>query len=398
MTPSMIQPQPPAAASDPPTAVATAALTIDSGDCFVSLSFDLAFSVDLARAGQLVTGRIPGARIADSRAETSSFTFRPPPLVFDQPADPIKVGPQSTEPGVRCIIHQFGAASFVYRIRLRGSLDELVQLSDRVYDNKLLMADARRRNDALLAAAAPALLRAAPSPLTEDYVVFHFRAVSPPTSPEDLVQRHAMKLAQVLRSEPRELSPQEVADALDGRMSLTPADLTIVDWNAAIILQADPPPDRVADEVPTAGDIRAVLEFANIALLELRFLDDQLDTAMDKPADVASRRVWQRRLLRRPMGAELRQLSELQTDAATLFDAVNNSFKLVGDPYLARLFRLASRQLHLDEWDATIRGRLDTAESIYSKISNFQTTRRMEILEWIIVLLIAFEVVMAFFR
>jgi hypothetical protein len=107
-----------------------------------------------------------------------------------------------------------------------------------------------------------------------------------------------------------------------------------------------------------------------------------------------TRRVWNHRSLRRPLGSELRRLAELQADAATLFDAVGNSFKLVGDPYLARLYRIASRQLHLEEWDTSIRRRLATAESIYSKITDYHTTRRMEILEWIVILLIALEIVL----
>jgi hypothetical protein len=41
-------------------------------------------------------------------------------------------------------------------------------------------------------------------------------------------------------------------------------DLTIVDWNAALIV------DREGD------DIRAVLEFANVELLEMRYLDQKI--------------------------------------------------------------------------------------------------------------------------
>jgi hypothetical protein len=44
--------------------------------------------------------------------------------------------------------------------------------------------------------------------------------------------------------------------------------MTIVDWDAAFVLDPDP------------EDVRAVLEFANVQLLEMRWLDLQLDDAI----------------------------------------------------------------------------------------------------------------------
>jgi hypothetical protein len=351
----------------------------------------------LERAAALLARALPEAVPEQTRVSAVAFEFRPPPLFFDQPGEPIEVGACRTLPHVQCILHRFGAASFVYRIPLPATLDGLVPLSDALYDHPALKADAVRRAAALIETLRPALSRPGLAPLSEDYAVFHLRETSPPVSPDSLLADHALTLAQILRSEPRPLSPQEVADALESRSSLTPADLAIVDWNAALIIQADPDPALLQDQSPTPTDIRAVLEFANISLLELRFLDDRLDRALDLPIESVSRPIWGRRL-RRPLGSELRRLSELQADAAALFDAVTNSYKMVGDPYLARLFRMAAHQLRLQEWDASIRNRLATAESIYSKITDFHTTRRMEILEWIIILLIAFEVVMAFVR
>jgi uncharacterized Rmd1/YagE family protein len=75
---------------------------------------------------------------------------------------------------------------------------------------------------------------------------------------------------------------------------------------------------------------------------------------------------------------------------------VNNALKLLGDQYLARVYRLASQRFHLSEWDASILRKLQTLESIYEKVSDQAASYRMEILEWIIILLIAFEIVWPF--
>jgi len=79
-------------------------------------------------------------------------------------------------------------------------------------------------------------------------------------------------------------------------------------------------------------------------------------------------------------------------DNAILFEGVNNTLKLLGDQYLARVYRLANKRFHLDEWDTSIIRKLQTLESIYEKISNQATNRRMEVLEWAIVILIAFSI------
>jgi uncharacterized Rmd1/YagE family protein len=68
----------------------------------------------------------------------------------------------------------------------------------------------------------------------------------------------------------------------------------------------------------------------------------------------------------------------------------------LGDQYLARAYRLTSRRFHLDDWDSSILRKLQTLESIYEKISDQASTRRMELLEWVIILLIAFSIVLEF--
>jgi hypothetical protein len=102
---------------------------------------------------------------------------------------------------------------------------------------------------------------------------------------------------------------------------------------------------------------------------------------------------------RRPGGgapADLQEISQWQVDSAILFEGVNNALKLLGDQYLARLYRMVAERFHLTEWDASILRKLDTLESIYQKISDRVATRRMEVLEWIIIVLIAVSIVLPF--
>jgi hypothetical protein len=94
--------------------------------------------------------------------------------------------------------------------------------------------------------------------------------------------------------------------------------------------------------------------------------------------------------------ADLHRVVHMQVESAMLFEGVNNALKLLGDQYLARMYWLVSQRFHLAEWDASIIRKLHTLESIYEKISDRATTQRMEVLEWIIIILIAVSIVLPF--
>jgi len=189
----------------------------------------------------------------------------------------------------------------------------------------------------------------------------------------------AETVAQVLRGAPHPLSQQEIADATALRLSFGPNDATIIDTDAAILFD------------PEGEDVRDLIEFANTQLLEMRFLDHELDDVLEGAYETLLGRRWRRWRLA-PVSPDLRSLARLQLDAAILFEQVTNALKLVGDQFLARVYALASRRFHLAEWDTSISRKLQTIDSIYEKMTDRATSRRTEMLEWIIIILIAVEI------
>jgi uncharacterized Rmd1/YagE family protein len=65
----------------------------------------------------------------------------------------------------------------------------------------------------------------------------------------------------------------------------------------------------------------------------------------------------------------------------------------LGDQYLARLYRVASTRFHLSDWDAAIERKLQMLDSIYEKTVGRADAMRDGALEWIIIILIASEIV-----
>ena len=369
------------AEAQPPTATTP---VIQKGLCYVSFAYDAARSVNLGEAERRLHQATERPTIAHKRRTPSSFEYQPPPLRTSGDGEPFAIGSFATRPTVDLMIYDFGAVSVIYTLAIDGSFDDLLSLSEDLYDNEALLADSRRRVDQLMKVIGDAASLAHPSPVVEDYVVFHVERFAEPVNLNLFCGEHARKIAQILRAERQDLSDQEVEDALAMRLSYGVHDVTLVDWNAALLIDSE------------GDDVRALLEFANVELLEMRYVDQKLDRALDPAYETLSRRPWSLLGIFGAYGADLRGLAELQVDNALLFEGVNNTLKLVGDQYLARVYRMINRRFHLDEWDQSILRKLQTLESIYEKISDQASNRRMEVLEWVIIFLIAFSIALEF--
>jgi len=359
---------------------------IQNGTCFAIFAYDAARSINLELAERRVHEATQRQTMPHKRRAPSYFEYQPPPLRVSQDTEPIHVGKFPARGSVDLLLYDFGAVTVTYGFPIAGPFADLLQLSEELYDNELLLSDSRLRVNQLLQVMGEAATQASVAPVVEDYVIFHIESFAQSFDTSRFCFEQGRQIAQILRAERQILSDQEVDDAISTRISFGTEDLTIADWNAALLV------DREGE------DVRAVLDFANVELLEMRYLDQRLDRALDAAYDTLSRPSFNLLRVFGYYSAALRRVAELQVDNAILFEGVNNTLKLLGDQYLARVYRLVNRRFHLDEWDASILRKLQTLESIYEKISDQAANRRMEILEWVIIILIAASIALEFRR
>jgi hypothetical protein len=358
-------------------------LSIARGTCHVIFVYDIAFAIDLNEAERRISSATRET-LKHKRRAPQYFEYSPPPLRIAQGAERVAIDATfATDPQVELVVYDFGAVTVIYRIDLSRDGSRLLNLSEEVYENKQLLADSRQRVKDLLKVIEPAVTKANISSFVEDYVIFQVEAFAEPIAIEDLTTRYAAHVAQILRAESGELSADEIIDATANRISYGKDDVAIVDWNAALVVDTE------------AEDVLTVLEFANVELLEMRFLDRRLDDALGLAYDRLSKRS-QKWFQFRSDPSDLREISQWQVDSAILFEGVNNVLKLLGDQYLARLYRLVAQRFHLADWDVSILRKLQTLEGIYQKISDQMVSRRMEVLEWIIIFLIAISIILPF--
>jgi hypothetical protein len=352
---------------------------IARGVCHVYFAFLAAAKVDLERAQAIARkGPTERTRFQRDRRTPAYIDFDPPPLQITLPCDPVHVGAGAfaTEAQVDVTIFDFGALSVDYRVPFQDALPELARLSSALYDHVGLLGAARARVAEIVGAIRPALEREGMAEVYEQYVVFDFAAFDPAVPARELLAKGELRqgLAQLLRAEERGLSEGRVDDALRLSISYSPDDLLVVDWSTALA-------------VGGSADERLVLEFANAELLELRNLDKRLDQDLE-----AANRALQRRRRSVFGGADLRQVARLQVDGAMLYESVNNAVSLLGDQWLADVYGLIAERYDLDKWHGSIGHKLETLDSIYRKIADQAAARRSELLEMVIILLIALEV------
>jgi hypothetical protein len=356
-----------------------------SGVLRAYVAFDWGEEVDLARARTLVPAR--EQELPRRRRTPTSIAYRPPPLCFQLAPVHIELAELgSCEAAVEATVFDFAAVSVALHLPFSLSTDALLRLACSLADPTDVMRAARTALEPLHARLRPAVLNPLwKDDLSEEYFVFHLLP-GEPVPPTRLVEAYADWLAGLVRLESGPLSGEEVTESLRLLLRYSPEDLFIADWAAAVLC------DRNCEET------LQTVEFANVQLLEFRHIDDRLDDQLEAAYRTIRRLAKSGLPFWRSHGRSLRLLGELRVEANTLFERTGNVLKLVGDQYLARVYRLLARRLHLREWEQSIQRKLDVVEGVYQVVSDQTDTYRAEFLEIAVVMLIILEVVLALLR
>jgi hypothetical protein len=162
----------------------------------------------------------------------------------------------------------------------------------------------------------------------------------------------------------------------------------VVDWNAAFVLE------------PSGSlDIPDILEIANAQLLELRYYDDLLDEQLRRIYDeIQARRAHRYGLFKRsPYKALARRVLATVLELSEFIERVENSLKIIGDFYLAKVYEGAVGRLRIAAWQASVTRKQQMLSNVYQLLKGEVDTDRALMLEATIVLLIVGEILLAMF-
>jgi len=350
----------------------------------LALAFDIGDEIDLDRTRVILQAE-PG-QLPRRRRTPDSIGYRPAPIRVElEPAGIVLPGEWSLArpPRGELTVFDFGAISLSVQFHLEATPAALLELAGRLAEPAPLTEAARRLLAPWLRRIQPAVLDFAVSEMNEEYIVFQLWERR-----GDWIENRGDWIAGLVRLESEPLSPGEVREATRLFLSYTPRDLVILDWAAGVVADLE------------CADTLQVIEFANVQLLEFRHIDDRLDDRLEAAYRLIRperHRPWFPRRWRLH-GDAVRQIRELEIEATSLFERVDNSLKLIGDQYLARVFEVASARFHLRDWQQSIRRKLETVGHVYDLLTQQAGGQRMEALEITVVLLIALEIVLAILR
>jgi len=356
------------------------------GQVVALFAFDIGYEVSLEHLAR-ISSATPVQPLSRKRRTPTYMQYSRPPVFLNLPAGEEFLGQAGN---VQATVFDFGAVTIAYRWPLATDnqplrLEQLAQVSSELYSRNLEI-QARDEVIGLVDRIRPAIVRPELSALVEDYYLFIIEQIEPILSAAELLKQYRLVLAQVLSFETSVLSQEQQDELLGERMSYYENDLTIIDWNAAIICDAE------------FEDAVAVLELLNVELLEARWIDALLDKRVDDSASLVQQRSQWPFPLRAPYRRAVEELTELRLEYTLLAERVGNSLKLVGDLYLSRLHTAGVRRVHLPEWERIIRHKLQIMDELYDRLNDRVRTAQSQALELTIIALIVVEVLLALFK
>ena len=351
---------------------------IDGGATAYRL-FDVGYAIDLEAAARLLGGETRG-RSRPARLEAQTFQIRNPPLFASLGDRRCRINDGEVTAQLSAHLFDFGVCSLRLTVKTgEVAWPEYVEFGRGFDSSTDVTTTLEQELTALVQRIAPAIERPGISPVREEYVVF--RVNTPITIEGD------EQLVPLLLHEQRKLSLNARRELLAHRFSYYQDDLAVITWDNALVIEP-----RKHDE-----DVEFVLEFANAQLLELRVYDEELDAELPALYD----RIEERRRRRRStmLSRHFRPLlAEMQTRVADITEVVeraDNAFKITDDVYLARIYRAALELFRDQAWRRGIDRKLQIFRDTYSMLNAETQAARAELLEVIVVVLIAVELVVA---
>ncbi len=369
-------------------------LVVAAGSIVAYRLFDIAYAIDLPAAERLWRERVRAsstrARFSATPPEAVAFGVPPVELALDPVS--LTLGAERASASVTARLYDFGVVTFAVRVAAAGlawsDYAERMNQVDRTLREQ--GADAAlwaRLLDEVQRLFASALVRPARSAVEEDYLIGTVSAFDEKALTAEALQRR-IDLVPLLSGERRALSEAARQDLLRQRFSYYTDDLVVLTWDRAFIYE--PGQD---------SDVADVLEVANAQLVEMRYYDELLDAELPRMYSLIGQTQRATRLLASRRFAELaRRLSGLVAEVTELTERVDNALKVTEDVYLARVYAAALDLFRVSDFGAAVDRKLAIIRDTYAALYQEASAARAALMEAIIVVLIAVEIVLALAR
>ncbi len=370
--------------------------------------FDVADELVLAEAEEL---------LLRAQVARASMVMRPPPL-RKTGALHVAAVPLHVDVGTRRIVlpdiahsvlahvsvnlFDYGKISIVFEIPVRQGtpLDELRPLCQELYESSVLTSMAQEEcatyTERLKTALHRHVAEAEPVPgepvptrsRMESFTIIFIEELENRPLAKDILAWPGLPKLVIGESSERLLGDKQVRDTMQNTDGYLDNDLVVIDWNSAFVL-----------EPSSTRDIPDILEFARSMLLQLRVYDDQLDVELRQIYQEFSKRrggivsIFNQRYskLAHDVSARLVEVTEFN-------ERIENSFKIIGDYYLARIYRTAVARFGIPIVRESVARKHSLVGKVYDMLKGEVELLRGQALELTIVILIVVELILGLMK
>lgn len=214
----------------------------------------------------------------------------------------------------------------------------------------------------------------------EDYITYFIQEFETPIVPITSITELVDVSALILAESENFLSETMKKSTLENVYQYSKDDLVVVDWNSALVI-----------EPSGSFDVPLIIEFALSQLLEMRYYDDLLDQRLNTLYNAVVGR--NKGLLSNKYSRLAEEAGQFYLEISEIVENVENSFKTVGDFYLANIFRATSRRFRFEDWQKSINEKLSNLAEVSKLLHSEVNEGRNQFMEIVIIVLIAIEVV-----
>ena len=351
-----------------------------SGSILLYKLYDVAWDIDLVRVEEKV--RDHKRQGIDRKRFSKAFEFVNPPLSLTLKTFEKNLKGQLLTINVYAKAYDYGVLSIIFEIPVKEiEITEFQILTGNL--EEFLTEDFRKELNRLVDDLGDALHQVNPSRFEEDYTIYYLRQLHPEKTARDFLGLCDIGGLLLYEAGERPPSPATKEELRSFSFSYSDNDLVVLSWDKALVL-----------EPSGSMDIPDLLEFANAQLLELRVYDDMLDRELD---------IINARIMKQvsPSMWKIKRYEELAakvmltvTDLTNITERIDNSLKVTEDVYYARVYVSALSLFKVKQWEASIERKINIASRVYDMLYRIIATKRTELLEVVIIFLIALEIVL----
>ncbi|MBC7420583.1 MAG: hypothetical protein H7328_07640 [Bdellovibrio sp.] len=359
---------------------------IKKGSILIYRIFDVAEEINIPRVEAILRDNRGPDQFKVPKYIDRAIEIKNPPVTFGLGQETLVIKGVEIQAEVFVKVRQFGVLSLIYQISIAPGTtwQQLVEFASLLEEGSEIDELALQQVKEVSTSIADTMTKPSLWSSFEDYIIYFFEEFEDGIDAKNLIS-HADIPALLLAEDQVKLSESTRKSLKEQYYQYSENDLALIEWNSAIVVEPN-----------GSRDVPDILEFAVTQLMEMRFYDDLLD----KKLKALSEDVQQKRssIFTGKHERVYKEATARYIEFIEFIERVENSLKVVGDFYLATLYRASTNRFRLSDWQNNVTRKMNILAQVSNLLQGEINHRRSNVLEIIVIILISYEILMAVWK